>query len=116
MKRRLSLPLLITRSGTGYPGHVNISDCKVLPGYEMSDGTARPRKGEEIPVFGRLVALADVYDALGSPRSYKERWEETQVLEELNVCSGTFFDPEIVDLFFSSIETIHSISERYPNH
>jgi hypothetical protein len=54
-------------------------------------------------------------DALGSRRTEKERWEETQVLEELNACSGTFFDPEIVDLFFSSIETIRSISERYPN-
>ncbi len=102
--------------GTGYPGHVNISDGKVLPGYELSDGTARPRKGQEIPVFGRLVALADVYDALGSQRAYKERWGETRVLEELNSCSGTFFDPEIVELFFSCIETIRSIGERYPNH
>jgi response regulator RpfG family c-di-GMP phosphodiesterase len=102
--------------GTGYPGHVNISDGKVLPGYEISDGTARPRKGQEIPVFGRLVALADVYDALGSHRAYKERWDETQVLEELKACSGTFFDPEIVELFFSCIETIRSIGERYPNH
>jgi HD-GYP domain-containing protein (c-di-GMP phosphodiesterase class II) len=101
--------------GTGYPGHVNITDGKVLPGYEISDGTARPKKGEEIPVFGRLVALADVYDALGSPRTYKERWEETKILEELNACSGTFFDPEIVELFFSSIETIRSIGARYPN-
>jgi response regulator RpfG family c-di-GMP phosphodiesterase len=98
--------------GTGYPGHVNISDGKVLPGYEISDGTARPKKGEEIPVFGRLVALADVYDALGSPRTYKERWEETKILEELNACSGTFFDPEIVELFFSNIETIRSIGAR----
>jgi HD-GYP domain-containing protein (c-di-GMP phosphodiesterase class II) len=102
--------------GTGYPGHVNIMDGKVLPGYEISDGTARPKKGEEIPLFGRLVALADVYDALGSPRTYKERWEETKILEELNACSGTFFDPEIVELFFSSIETIRSIGQRYPNH
>ena len=102
--------------GTGYPGHVNISDGRVLPGYENSDGTARPKKGSEIPVFGRLVALADVYDALGSRRAYKERWDEAQVLEELRACSGTFFDPEIVETFFSCIETIRSISERYPDH
>jgi HD-GYP domain-containing protein (c-di-GMP phosphodiesterase class II) len=102
--------------GSGYPGHVNVSDGKVLPGCETGDGTARPRKGQEIPVFGRFVALADVYDALGSRRAYKERWDETRVLEELKTCSGTFFDPEIVELFFSCLETIHSINERYPNH
>ncbi|MCK9418261.1 MAG: HD domain-containing protein [Nitrospirae bacterium] len=102
--------------GTGYPGHVNVSDGQVLPGYEMSDGTARPIKGEEIPIFGRIVALADVYDALGSHRAYKERWDETQILEELKACSGTFFDPEIVELFLSCMDTIRSIGERYPNH
>jgi len=101
---------------TGYPGHVSVNDGKALPGYENSDGAARPKKGEEIPVFGRLVALADVYDALGSRRAYKERWDEGHVLEELRACSGTFFDTEIVDTFFSCIETIRSISERYPDH
>jgi HD-GYP domain-containing protein (c-di-GMP phosphodiesterase class II) len=102
--------------GTGYPGHVNINDGKALPGYEIGDGKARPRKGQEIPVFGRIVSLADVYDALGSHRAYKEQWDETQVLKELEACSGTFFDPEIVGCFFSCIETIRSIGERYPNH
>ncbi len=102
--------------GTGYPGNVNPTDGKTLPGYENSDGTPRPRKGEEIPVFGRLVALADVFDALGSRRAYKERWDEARVLEELKACSGTHFDPEMVETFFSCIETIRSINERYPDH
>lgn len=102
--------------GTGYPGHVDAGDGKVLPGYENSDGTARPKKGEEIPVFGRLVSLADVYDALSSRRAYKEKWDETQVLEEIKATAGTHFDPEIVEMFFSCIDTIHSISERYPDH
>ncbi|MDP2227441.1 MAG: HD domain-containing protein, partial [Moraxellaceae bacterium] len=102
--------------GTGYPGNVNPADGKALPGYENSDGTPRPRKGEDIPVFGRLVALADVYDALGSRRVYKERWDEARVLEELKACSGTHFDPEMVETFFSCIETIRSINDRYPDH
>jgi HD-GYP domain-containing protein (c-di-GMP phosphodiesterase class II) len=102
--------------GTGYPGHVNITDGRALPGYEISDGKARPRRGQEIPVFGRIVALADVYDALGSHRAYKERWGETEVLTEMKACSGSYFDPEIVEMFFSCIETIRSIGERYPNH
>jgi HD-GYP domain-containing protein (c-di-GMP phosphodiesterase class II) len=102
--------------GTGYPGFVNVNNGKALPGYEKGDGTARPKKGEEIPVFGRLVALADVYDALGSRRAYKERWDEGQILEELRAGSGTYFDPEIIETFFSCIETIRSIGERYPDH
>jgi response regulator RpfG family c-di-GMP phosphodiesterase len=102
--------------GTGYPGHINPFDAKVLPGYENSDGSPRPKKGEEIPLFGRLVALADVYDALSSKRAYKERWDEGLVLEELKVCSGTHFDPEIVETFFSCIDTIRNIAERYPDH
>jgi response regulator RpfG family c-di-GMP phosphodiesterase len=102
--------------GTGYPGHINPFDAKVLPGYENSDGSPRPKKGEEIPVFGRLVALADVYDALSSKRAYKERWDEGMVLEELKVSSGTHFDPEMVETFFTCIDTIRNIAERYPDH
>lgn len=102
--------------GTGYPGNVNPNDGKVLPGYENRDGSARPKKGEEIPVFGRLVMLADVYDALSSRRVYKERWEEERVLDELKTSSGKHFDPEMVESFFSCLDTIHSIYERYPDH
>jgi response regulator RpfG family c-di-GMP phosphodiesterase len=101
--------------GTGYPGHVNPSNGGSVPGREDSDGTARPKKGEEIPVFGRLVALADVYDALRSRRCYKERWEEARVLDEIEASSGSHFDPEMVDTFFSCIDTVRSITERYPD-
>ncbi len=101
--------------GTGYPGHVNPFDGKVVPGCENSDGTPRPKKGEEIPIFGRIVALADVYDALNSRRAYKERWDETQIFDELKATSGTHFDPELVDTFFSSLDAIHNIADRYPD-
>jgi len=102
--------------GTGYPGYVNYTDGKVLAGYENSDGTPRTKKGEEIPLFGRIVALADVYDALSSRRVYKDRWDESQVLDEVKVTSGSHFDPAVVDTFFSCIDTIHSITDRYPDH
>jgi HD-GYP domain-containing protein (c-di-GMP phosphodiesterase class II) len=101
--------------GTGYPGHVNVVDGKALTGHANGDGTARAKKGEEIPLFGRIVALADVYDALISRRSYKERWEEAQVLEELKIESGKHFDPTLVETFFGCIDTIRSIAERYPD-
>ncbi len=100
--------------GTGYPGHINPYDGKVAPGYENSNGSPRPKKGEEIPVFGRIVALADVYDALCSRRVYKERWEEAQVLDELKASAGTQFDQEMVETFLSNLDTIRSIHDRYP--
>jgi len=101
--------------GTGYPGHINPNDGNVIPGYETITGTPRPKKGEEIPLFGRLVALADVFDALRSRRVYKENWEEERVLEEIQTEKGTHFDPDMVETFFSSLDTIHSVSERYPD-
>jgi HD-GYP domain-containing protein (c-di-GMP phosphodiesterase class II) len=99
--------------GKGYPGFVNPLDGKALPGYENSDGTPRLKKGEEIPVFGRVVAIADVFDALGSKRAYKESWDEGKVLEELTACSGTQFDPEMVETLISNIDSIRSLGERY---
>jgi HD-GYP domain-containing protein (c-di-GMP phosphodiesterase class II) len=100
--------------GTGYPGHINLSDGTAIRGYENSDGTPRSKKGEEIPLFARFVALADVYDALRSHRVYKEQWDEARILDEVRSDSGSHFDPEIAELFFSCIDTIHSITDRYP--
>jgi HD-GYP domain-containing protein (c-di-GMP phosphodiesterase class II) len=101
--------------GTGYPGHVNPYDGTVMRGYANADGTPRPKKGEEIPLFARFVALADVYDALRSHRVYKEQWDETHILDELKNDSGTHFDPEIVESFFTCLDVIHSVAERYPD-
>ena len=101
--------------GTGYPGHVNALDAKVLPGTSRATERRGPT-GRGVPLFGRLVALADVYDALSSRRVYKERWDESHVLEEIRSTTGTHFDPAIAESFFSCIDTIRSITERYPDH
>ena len=101
--------------GNGYPGHINPFDARPLRGHETPDGKAMGKKGEEIPVLGRLVAIADVYDALCSRRVYKDPWDETRVLENLRDNSGTQFDPEMIEVFFSCLDSIHSIGERYPD-
>ena len=75
--------------GGGYPGHIeDIFSDRVSLG--------RGKQGEEIPLCARIVALADVYDALGSKRSYKEPLHEDQILEYIEAQSGKHFDPEVV--------------------
>ncbi len=99
--------------GTGYPGHVDINNGHALDGFSRSNGTARGKKGREIPLFGRIVAIADVYDALSSKRSYKEIWEESKILSEIEKEAGGQFDPQLVEVFFSRFDVIRSIQSRY---
>jgi len=101
--------------GNGYPGHVSLATLKPLPGYEQEDGRARGKKGEEIPLFGRIVAIADVYDALSNRRCYKEAWDESAVLEELRKDSGCVFDPELMEVFLREIETFRQIAIQFPD-
>ncbi|MGD9489921.1 MAG: GAF and HD-GYP domain-containing protein [Calditrichaceae bacterium] len=102
--------------GLGYPGFVDVTTGEPLAGYGDGNGNARGKRADEIPLFGRIVALADVYDALSSKRVYKEAWNEEQVLEVLKAESGKQFDPELVEVFFEILDVIHSIQQRYPDH
>jgi HD-GYP domain-containing protein (c-di-GMP phosphodiesterase class II) len=99
--------------GHGYPGHVDLTTGEPLQGFSRSHGSARGKKGEEIPLFGRIVAIADVYDALASQRVYKEAWDEPEVLANIKAGGGHHFDPELVDVFFSCLNVLRSIKKRY---
>ncbi len=99
--------------GNGYPGYVDVATGRPLEGYAQENGAARGKKKEEIPLFGRIVCLADVYDALSSARSYKEAWTETRVLEAIEEGSGAQFDPELVSILLSRMDVIRSIRQRY---
>jgi HD-GYP domain-containing protein (c-di-GMP phosphodiesterase class II) len=98
--------------GTGYPGWVD----PVTGNIEKQDDDGKPlgKKGEEIPLGGRIVAVADVYDALCSKRVYKEPWTEDDVLNELRKLSGTKFDPELIECFFEILPSIKQTKEQYP--
>lgn len=69
--------------------------------HERYDGTGYPEgiAGEEIPIEARIVAVADSYDAMNSKRIYRNALEKEKIIEELESCSGTQFDPVIAELF-----------------
>lgn len=90
--------------GTGYPGH---------PSAEAPDELGAGKTGETIPIEGRIVALADVYDALISKRVYKESWAEGEVLDYIKAESGKQFDPDVVNAFFEIYDVIKAIRKKY---
>ncbi|MGE6460534.1 response regulator [Pseudoalteromonas tetraodonis] len=83
--------------------------------HEKWDGTGYPNglKGEEISIEGRIVAIADVFDALTSKRPYKEPWSIEQTLEHMKQQAGKHFDPQLVDLFISKIDAILAIKKAH---
>jgi HD-GYP domain-containing protein (c-di-GMP phosphodiesterase class II) len=98
--------------GTGYPGWIDPYTLKPL--QVDAAGKIQGKTGEEIPLVGRIVALADVFDALSSKRVYKDAWEEEAVYAEIKKLSGTKFDPELVEIFFEILPNIKQIQLRYP--
>jgi len=86
--------------------------------HQHWDGSGYPapaKKGMAIPLSARIVALADVYDALISRRAYKDPWEEEIVLHHLRVQKGKHFDPELVDIFFEIYDIIRAIRNKWEN-
>ncbi|MBN2258034.1 MAG: PAS domain S-box protein [Anaerolineaceae bacterium] len=74
--------------------------------HERWDGTGYPRglKGEEIPLAARIFSVVDVWDALGSTRPYREKWDQDKMVSYLKEQSGKRFDPSIVKVFIDLVE------------
>lgn len=83
--------------------------------HEKWNGQGYPRglKGEEIHLYGRITAIADVFDALFSSRVYKKPWELDRVLRLLSEERGEHFDPNVVDVFMDRLPEILRIHEQY---
>jgi len=86
--------------------------------HERWDGKGYPQglAGEQIHIYGRIVALADVFDALGSARCYKPAWPMDEVVALISHERGKHFDPELVDLLLAYLSEFLSIRKRYPDH
>lgn len=85
--------------------------------HEKFDGSGYPRglKGHEIHIFGRIVAFADVLDAISSSRAYKMGWKLDEIFSFIKSEHGKHFDPKIVDLFFDNFALFLDIKEKYNN-
>lgn len=83
--------------------------------HEKWDGSGYPNgvAGEEIPIEARIVALADVFDALTSKRPYKEAWTREQAIAEIRQQSGAHFEPLLVDAFCDLMPQISEIGKEY---
>lgn len=83
--------------------------------HEKWDGSGYPQglAGEEIPLVGRVVAVADVFDALTSERPYKQAWPLQNALDHLRKLSGADFDPRVVSAFFEQLPQILNIRSQY---
>jgi len=79
--------------------------------HEKYNGTGYPRgiSGDEIGVYSKIVALADVFDALGTERVYKRKWEWNKIIDYIKEQSGKQFDPRIVDIFLANLDEIREI-------
>lgn len=83
--------------------------------HEKWNGKGYPQglKGEEIHPYGRIVAIADVFDALGADRVYKKAWDLERIYTLLKEERGQHFDPHLIDIFFENLDEILKIRNKY---
>ena len=83
--------------------------------HEKWDGSGYPlgTKGEDIHIFGRITAIADVFDALGSERVYKKAWPLDKILDLFNEEKGKHFDPNLMEIFMENLEEFLQIRDNY---
>jgi response regulator RpfG family c-di-GMP phosphodiesterase len=83
--------------------------------HEKWDGSGYPLglSGENIHIYGRITAVADVFDALGSKRVYKEAWELNKILDLFKEQKGKHFDPHLVELFLNNLDKFLEIRDKY---
>lgn len=94
---------------------LQLASTIALSHHEKWDGSGYPKGlvGEEIPLEARIVAIADVYDALTSKRPYKEAWSAEKAIETIVQNAGSHFDPALVKLFQENIPEILEVQERW---
>ncbi len=95
--------------------YLSMGAIVALGHHEKYDGSGYPNglHGEDIPIVARIVAVADVFDALVSERSYKHAWTVDESLEYLEAQKGKHFDPRCVEAFMSAVERVKEIQTQF---
>ena len=90
---------------------LKIAEIVISQHHEKYDGTGYPNglKGDEIHIYGRITAIADVFDALSHKRVYKEAWDHERILDFFMEQKGKHFDPQLIEMFFKNIDKIRKI-------
>jgi len=85
--------------------------------HEKWDGTGYPNrlKAKEIHIYARIAAIADVFDALGTKRCYKEAWEVEKIIEYLKEQKGKQFEPRLIDWVIDNIDSFKQVRATYPD-
>jgi len=88
-----------------------------LQHHEKYDGSGYPQglSGEAIHIYGRVTAIADVFDALGVKRVYKDAWPLEKILDYFREERGRHFDPKLVDVFFAQLEALVEVRDSFPD-
>jgi len=86
--------------------------------HEKWDGSGYPRglSKDNIHIFGRITAIADVFDALGSDRVYKKAWPDNKVFTYIKEQSGKHFEPKLVDIFFENLDEFLKIRDNFKDN
>jgi putative two-component system response regulator len=94
---------------------LRVGEIIAMSHHEKWDGSGYPRSlsGEDIPLYGRICAVADVFDALTSKRPYKEAFSNEKSLEIMRAGRGSHFDPRILDVFFQDFESVAAIQKEF---
>ena len=77
---------------------------------------AKTGKSEDIHIYGRITALADVFDALGSERVYKKAWNDEEIFKLFKEQRSKHFDPKLIDIFFKYLEEFLNIRDTFADH
>jgi len=94
---------------------LNAAATVALEHHEKWDGSGYPKglSGEDIHIYGRITALADVFDALGSKRVYKDAWEDDRIFALFQEERGKHFDPNLIDLFMDNLDIFLETRNKY---